>query len=158
MQGTVTLKHVKVRGGSWKNFAGAKTDFNDKGRRNFCAFITADQADELENYGVNVKHRLPREEGDEEEFYVKVNVNFQSNWPPRIYICTRDNNGEMNETQIDEHDVACLDSHDIEYANLIVNLNESNNPRFGRTVTAYLRSGAFVVSDREEDNLFDWRS
>ncbi len=157
MSTRVSLQHVQVRGGSWKNFSGEKTDFNDKGKRNFCAFLSKDQAEELKSYGVNVKERPPRDEDDDWTYYVKVNVNIESKWPPRIYICTKGGDGHMNEIQIDPNDVGNLDSEDIEYANLQLNLNETNNPRYGHVVTAYLNAGAFVISDRNNDNLFDWR-
>ncbi len=153
----VTLKNVEVRSGSWKNFSGAKTDFNDAGKRNFCAFLTQSQADELISYGVNVKVRPPREEGDDPVFYVKVNVNLNSKWPPKIYICTKDVDGTINENQLAPEDVGSLDGLDIRSANLILNLNETDNPRFGRTVTAYLNAGAFMVSDSDSSDLFDWR-
>lgn len=153
----VTLKNVEIRSGSWKNFSGEKTDFNDAGKRNFCAFLSQAQADELISYGVNVKVRPPREDGDEPLYYVKVNVNLNSKWPPKIYICTKGSDGNVNENQLSSDDVGSLDSLDIQSANLILNLNETDNPRYGHTVTAYLNAGAFMISDSDSNDLFDWR-
>lgn len=175
MSTKISLKHVEIRPGSWRNFRGEKTDFNDKGKRNFCAFLTKEQADYLKSEGLNVKERPPREEGDDWMYYVKVNVNIESNWPPRIYICTSDHEGGMNESMLElpkgekgspewKHDierygyeVGEIDNMDIQYANLIVNLNESDSPIYGHTVTAYLNSAALVISDSEGADLFDWR-
>lgn len=155
MAKTVELKHVEIRGGSWRNFAGAPTQYNRAGDRNFTMFLTEDQAEDLESYGVKVRRRPGREEGDDELRYIKVNVNLDSKWPPRFYIFTEQADGSYDSSELDLKYVGEIDEYDIKDANVKVNLRESDSTQFGHTVTLYLNTIALLISDGNK-SLFDW--
>lgn len=150
------LKHVEIRGGSWKNFSGLPTQYNKAGDRNFTIFVTEEQAEYLESYGVNVRRRPGREEGDDDLRYIKVNVNLNSKYPPRFYIFTENADGSVSESELGFDEVDKLDGYDIKDANIQVNLRESDSKIYGHTVTLYLHIGAFLISDGFK-SLFDFK-
>lgn len=90
------------------NFSGAETQYNAAGKRNFCVEITnPDMIDSLKKEGVNIKTRQVSEY-DPPIFYVKVNVNFNSAYPPEVNMYTR-----RKVNRLDEMTVGMLDNADI---------------------------------------------
>ena len=104
----------------YPNFRGEKSQFNEEGKRNFnICFEDPDLAQDLLNKGVHVRELS---QGDEEILYlVKIRVNFNSKFPPRIYTV----HGEQEEIRfVSEEIVDMLDFRRIEFADLTVNLYE----------------------------------
>ena len=137
----------------FRNFEGAKDDFNAEGKRNFHVVLTEDQANELREIGVNVKIRAPREEGDEPTYHAKVNVNLESNYPPKVYLVTETENGELKNVRLDAESISCLDTAYFKEVHLELEQYEYKPGR----VSLYLRTGYFLINQEAEWNPFAGR-
>ena len=97
----------------YRNFSGNQTDYNAAGKRNFNVVIDdPDFAQVLQNEGWNVKFRAPRDPQDQGTHHIKVNVNFDSARPPRIFMHTNNTVKELdNQTvgQLDQADIIGCD-------------------------------------------------
>jgi hypothetical protein len=152
----VELNHVTIKPNYWRNFSGIGGRYNEPGNRNFCAFISEDQAAYLEGKGINVKRLEPRDEYSEPEYFIRVKVKLDSNWPPKFYVSTRDRNGEINSTEltyknsdnsINEAVINGIDDYDIEDAHIRFNIG----PQGG----LYLHELSMLVSEGDK-SLFEW--
>ena len=99
----------------FRNFEGRQQKYNDPGKRNFCLIISPEDAEELAREGWNVKHTRPRDEEDPVEDYIKININFNSNNPPKIYMIAG-----RRKTLLTEQTVGELDYAEIKHIDLIV--------------------------------------
>ena len=120
-------KYTRLANGDWsiegaaiifKNFGGEPTQFNPNGgKRTFALVVPQDIADKLVEEGWNVKHRPPREEGDDDLFYTEIVVNLESTYPPRLHLVTRYSTREtmldLDATTISELDKNVLFDVDI---------------------------------------------
>ncbi len=78
-QKTVWLEDVRIMQGSYKNFAGRKTEYNRTGWRTFCIIIDdINFADQLKQDGWNVKIRQPRDEGDMPLYYLQLKLSYNT--------------------------------------------------------------------------------
>lgn len=120
----------------YRNFSGAPSQFNADGDRNFCFIIEDEkQAEELKKDGWNVK---TRETEDGQFSFLKVKVNMDSSWPPRIKMIIGD-----KAVTIDKNNIDLLDGADIQYADIVINPYEWEvNGNTG--ISAYL-SELYVV-------------
>lgn len=138
---SVLMENVKI---IFRNFAGAKSKFNQEGDRNFCVLLTHEMAQELDDGGWNVKVLNPRDDAEEDELpqpYLPVSVNFRGR-PPRVVMIT-----SRGRTPLDENTVELLDLVDILQVDLIVNPYEWEvNGRTG--IKAYLKT--LFVTIRED--------
>jgi len=117
----------------FRNFEGKEGPMNTAGNRNFCVVLTAEQADDLERKGYNVKRKPPREDGDEEFRFLKVKVSFKGR-PPRIVMLT-----SRGRTTLDEDLCQMLDVAEIESSDLIIQpYKYTVNGKTG--ISAYLKS------------------
>lgn len=135
----ITIENADL---AFKNFAGAEGRFNDEGKRNFCVILEAEDAKTLAEAGVNIKRLKPRNEGDEEQPYVKVNVNFNSRQPPRVVMIN-----SRGRTNLDESTINILDWSRFTNVDLIANLYRRDNDT---PATLYLSS---IYCTIEEDEL-----
>lgn len=104
------------------------------------------QAMELRDAGFNVKSTKPRP-GEEEDFvptyYVSVNINYDTAWPPRVYLVS----GRAEPVLLDEESVGNIDKCYILNVNAV--LNPYQNQRTGRK-SLYVRT-MYVEQDIEAD-------
>lgn len=104
------------------------------------------QARELIDAGFNVRQTKPRE-GDEEDFvptyFVSVNANYDTDWPPKIYLVS----GDAEPRLLDEDSVGILDKCSILNVNAV--LNPYHNARTHRS-SLYVRT-MYVEQNLEED-------
>ena len=110
------------------NFSGdPKRDrFGNDQRKANLVIPDIEQARRLINEGYNVKLTKPRE-GEEEGFipryYVVIKVNYDSSWPPKIYLVTE----EENATLLDAESVSVIDDMWVESVNVVLNPYEGPN-------------------------------
>lgn len=130
----------------YKNFSGKETDCNAKGRRNFNLILPEELALQLEEDGWNIKKDPPREEGDSPRYRTEVNVNFECDYPPRIYAYNEDN---MHKRMVlDENSVSRLDGLFVVKCDVIVSgrLWEDKKSHTTR-VKGYLQEMRAIVRD-----------
>jgi len=123
----------------YRNFSGAASKYNRAGDRNFAVVIENEaDADQLAEFGWNVKVKPPREEGDAPFMYLPVKVKFNDRGP-KVYLQT----GKKRNV-LDEEMISCLDDIDILSVDLDIRpydwtIQEGTpNEKSGRT--AYLQS------------------
>ena len=140
---TVLMEGVKI---IFRNFAGKEGQYNREGDRNFAVLLDDDVANAMAEDGWNVKWLKPREDADEgetDQAYLQVSVNFKGR-PPRIVMIT-----SRGRTNLDESDVEMLDWVDIQNVDMIVRPYEwAVNDKTG--IKAYLQSIYVTI---EEDEL-----
>lgn len=105
------------------------------------------QARELIDAGINVRCTKPREDEDEDTFvptyFVSVRANYDSNWPPRIYLVS----GDAEPRLLDEDTVGEIDRCYVKNVNVV--LNKYLNPVTNRA-SLYIRT-MYVEHDVEDD-------
>lgn len=122
----------------FRNFAGAETDFNRKGDRNFCLVIDSEEdALQLRADGWNVKERTSGLNPDEKFYFVKVSVRFD-HLPPRVRLYSGN-----SKTDLTADTIGILDKIDIETVDLVVSpyhWSISNKSGTKEGIKAYLSS------------------
>ena len=109
------LENVSV---IFKNFAGRASNFNDEGDRNFSVLIRDQEvAQQLMEQGWNIKELRSTDEFEEVAYHLSVKVNYDSYYPPRIFIVKE--GGEL--TALDEASVSYLDYARIQSADVQIN-------------------------------------
>lgn len=106
----VVIENAQIR---FRNFSGTKTEFNKAGNRQFSIFLPQETADILEEAGWYIKHKPPRNEGDDPRNQMDITVMF-GKYPPMIKLISHDG----AESYLNEENVGILDSVDIDKANL----------------------------------------
>lgn len=156
MENRIELNHVTIKPNYWRNFSGVGGRYNEPGNRNFCAFISEEQAEYLRSKGVNVKHLDPKDEYSNTEYFIRIKVKLNSNWPPKFYVTTKDRSGEYNTTElvykknnntIDEFVINGIDDYDIQDAHVRFNISEQGG--------LYLHELSMLVGEGNT-SLFDW--
>lgn len=139
--GHITIEDARI---VFRNFAGREGQFNREGDRNFAVLLDDQKLVKvLQKDGWNIKFLRPREEGDEEQPYLQVSVNFDGR-PPKVAIIT-----SRGRTNLGEREVEMLDWADIRNCDLIVRPYHWNvNGKSG--IKAYLQS---LFATIEEDEL-----
>lgn len=136
----VVMEDVRI---IFRNFAGREGQYNREGDRNFAVLLDDPVAERMAQDGWNVKWLKAREEGDPEQAYLQVSVNFKGR-PPRVVMLT-----SRGRTTLQESEVDILDWADIRTVDMIVRPYEwLVNGKSG--IKAYLQS-IFVTI--EEDQL-----
>jgi len=126
-----------------RNFSGVAKQFNPAGKRNFLAMLDEATAEAMKHDGWNVKYLKAREEDDTDAPFLKVNVNFENEPLPVIFLISEQTG---KKTQLDESTVGLLDSSEIVNVDLLVT---PYNYEFGGNagVTAYLKKGYFTIHE-----------
>lgn len=139
MANTLIMENAKIR---FRNFAGRPDEYTREGDRSFALVIEdEDLANKLREDGWNVKMHLPKEEGAEPWYYLKVKVNFDG-IPPKIVEVTSLNRVALNENTVGILDTAELKSVDVEVSPYHWEIG-------GRSgITAYLKT---MYASIEED-------
>lgn len=147
----------------FRNFSGKGDQYNREGDRNFNVIIDDPKmAERLANEGWNIKIRPPREDGDEPLYRLPVKVNFNSDYPPKIWLVTRKVN-----TLMDEETVGNLDFAEIRNVDLIISpyfweVNDKKGVKaYLKTMYVTLEEDVFaekyarkdVPEDRLEDDI-----
>lgn len=132
------LEDVQI---AFRNFAGKEGQYNREGDRNFAVLLNPETAEAMVKDGWNVKYLKPREEGDTEQAYLSVAVNYKGPRPPRIVMIT-----SKGRTPVPEEMVEVVDWVDIKQVDLILNpYSWSVNGKSG--VKAYLKSLFVIIQE-----------
>ena len=134
----VTIEDGELR---FRNFAGRAGTFNMAGKRNFAVLLPEAVAEQMKADGWNVKYLQPREDGDVEQAYIKVNINFESRQPPQITLVT-----SRGRTNLGPDEVSNLEFAQIIKADMIIApwLNQTTG-----TTSAWLQK-LFVTIQEDE--------
>lgn len=130
------------------NFSGDpdRDKFGSDRRKGNIIIPDYEQAMDMREAGINVKETKPKL-GDDEDFvptyYVSAIVNYDSKWPPRVYLVS----GDSEPVLLDEDSIGNLDYCRAKNVNVI--LNASYNPKTGR-VGMYVRT-MYVEQDLSDD-------
>jgi hypothetical protein len=140
--GNIMMENVRI---VFRNFAGKEGQYNREGDRNFAVILEDPKlVKALEKDGWNVKYLKAREEGDEEQPYLQVSVNFKGRPPTIVMITSR------GRTPLNEDSCEVLDWADIRTIDLIVRPYEwVVNGKSG--IKAYLKSIYVTIEEDELD-------
>lgn len=125
----------------WRNFSGKASQYNQAGKRNFCVGIDDKElADKLIADGWNVRMTRPRDEDEEPQAYLQVEVSY-ANFPPTVKKIT-----STSQVLLDETTIGTLDNDDILSVDLVINpYNWSVNGKSG--VKAYLKAMYVTIEE-----------
>lgn len=132
----------------FRNFSGAKGQFNAEGDRNFCVILDPDVAAQLKEDGWNVKYLKPREEGDKEQPILRVKVNYKG-VPPKIVLIT-----SSGKSVIGEDEVGLLDSAEIKTVDLTISPYEWTIEGRGSGISAYLKTMYATIEEDEFEKKY----
>lgn len=122
---------VIIEGGKFifdTNFSGdpKRDTFGSDQRKANLVIPDIDQARQLIDDGFNVKMTKPRlgeEEGFVPRYYISVKLNYDSAWPPKVYLVNDDGRGVL----LDADTVCCIDNMWVESVNAVLNPYEGRN-------------------------------
>jgi hypothetical protein len=130
-----------------RNFTGKAGKFNKEGERSFAVLLDEPIAEKLARDGWSVKRFRAREEGDQEQAFLPVQVRFD-NRPPRIVMITSNGRSTLGEDEAEVRDWV-----DIRMVDLIIrpyNWEVSGNTG----VKAYLKSMFVTIEETELDRKY----
>lgn len=162
MSKALFFEDVRILSGGFRNFSRRKDRFgNDK--MNFNFEVDSDTAKKLRKDGFNVREISGREDGDDSTQFIKVNVNFDSQYGgPEVEMITKNSAGRnVGKVKLDKDTIAALDDAIIISADIWVNPYKSEPAKYS---SLYLeRMEVFVEEsvmdakysiDSEEDDSF----
>lgn len=121
------------------NFSGKPSEYNQNGNKEFNIVLPEDTAEELKAKGWNVKQTKPQEDGDEPVYHLPVRINFDSYYPPRVWLINADTG---KRTLLDDETIAMLDtlsSAEITKVNIAVNPSYYET-KVGKGIKAYCQN------------------
>lgn len=131
------------------NFSGDpdRDTYGNDARRANIIIPDVEQAQYLIDQGFNVKVTKPREGYEEDfvpEYFVAIGVNYDSPFPPKIYLVP---GHEAEPVLLNESSVSCLDGIQVHNVNVV--LNPYTNQKTGRK-SLYVRT-MYVEQDISDD-------
>lgn len=127
------LEGCLIGRGTWRNFLGEKTRFNNKGEYGFTVFLPESLFHDMEEAGWYVKHK-EQYAGDPREFQLDVSFTFDK-YPPNITMISSDGKTAI----ITEENVALLQNADFESCDIVIRPhNWTNEDKGDSGVKAFL--------------------
>lgn len=152
MANKINVENAELR---FKNFSGAKSEFNKDGKREFSVIFDEDTARQLIDEGWNVRELRKRDPEDETKYALKVRVKYAddpiyAHLDPKIIMISG-----KKKTLLDADSVGALDYAEIENADIIIRpYNYDRNGTKG--IAAYLHTAYItVVQDAFEEKYAD---
>lgn len=130
------------------NFSGdpERDRFGSDARKANVVIPDPDMAMDLLEQGFNVRQTKPKP-GEEEDFiptyFVSISVNYDTDWPPKIYLVS----GDADPVELNEDTIDILDKCYVLNVNVV--LNPYHNPRTNKK-SLYVRT-MYVEQDIEDD-------
>lgn len=146
--GEFTFRDAKI---IWRNFEGRATDFNNKGDRNFNIVINPDDVDTMREDGWNIKERPPKREGDDMLYHLKVKVQYDSPYPPNVWLVTSGHKTKLNANNVKLVDTARIKRVDVTIRPYVYP-PKPNRPEGG--VTAYLKTMYITLQEDILDEMY----
>jgi hypothetical protein len=143
------IPNVTIEGARllFRNFSGKADSMNAAGNRNFCTLLDSEVAKQMASDGWNVKYLKAKEEGDVDQPYIQVKVNFKGR-PPRVVLIT-----SRGRTSLGEDEVSMLDWAEIVNADLILSPYRWEM-RGNSGITAYLQDLFITIQENELDRKY----
>lgn len=113
----VTLRHVQIGRGSFRNFSGTKTKYNKNGKRLISLFLDDDTANAMKEEGWNIKYYIPRVDDEEEARepipFIEAELRYD-NYPPDVTLEIGGNKQTLDEDdlvnlKLDQADIVDVD-------------------------------------------------
>lgn len=127
----LTIMNAKML---YLNFRGLERGKNRVGDRNFCVYIDPNDAQAMADDGWNVKYQINKTDPSDQKPFISVAVSY-SHIPPKVYIR---NDGDRNETLLDEESVGLIDTAEIVGADVRINPRFWTDDRGNTRIKAYL--------------------
>jgi hypothetical protein len=133
----------------FKNFAGREGKYNQEGTRNCGVLLDEDRAQKMKDLGWNIKRLKPRDEDDQPQPWIPVEIGYGKGRPPKVILIT-----SRGKTELTEDLVESLDW--VEWANCDIILRPySWGPIQGDYgVKAYIKTIAVTVLEDEIDRKY----
>ena len=142
----------------WRNMQGAATSVTPAGKRSFAIAIDDELAEELHNEGWTCISFKPRDKNDPDSPILprfKININFNSPTPPKIYIASSDGKRRtlVDEAYLDDQNI---DRRGIEWCDIAVNpynwtvRGDNGCSAYLSEITIKLQEGAFDYKYAED--------
>lgn len=151
----VRLTHVTIAPGRFRNFSGARTDWNKTGAHKFTIFLPVELGENLKEIGWNTKLMDPYREGDDPKYKLEIEASWDSKGgrfaPPVIKLYSWDG----TETMLNEETVGLLDSTDIADAELEIRPHNWKSDDGKSGCKAYLQE--LLVTTRKPRMALDAR-
>lgn len=161
---TKVLEDVRIL---FPNFEGRGDKYNAAGRRSFNVDLIDrdDLAAELLEAGYNVREKLDEETGELVRRTLKINLNFDSRFPPRI-VQVKDVDGEQRRIYWNEEMTTHLDFVQFDHVDIEISPYDWET-QFGSGTSAYLNVMYFslvetaldrkyaYLDEQEHHNVFD---
>lgn len=141
---TINIANAKIL---FRNFSGKKGQYNPQGNRNFSVLIDDELADVLTEQGWNVRWLQPKDQDEDPQAHLSVNVRFEP-IPPQIFIIS-----SRGKTVINEDNVSILDWAEIDFVDLIIRpYNWEVNGKTG--VKAYVKAMYITIIENEFEQKY----
>jgi hypothetical protein len=138
----ITLMDVRI---VFRNFSGKESQFNRAGSRNFCVLLDEDTANHMVENGWHVKSLASREEGEEDQPYIKVSVGYKVR-PPKIVLISSKGRADIPESLVE-----MLDWIDVKTADLIITPYAWELKSGASGVSAYLKTLYITIEESALD-------
>lgn len=135
----IQIENAQIR---FRNFRGEPDKYNKNGKRTFSVLIDPAQAEALKAEGWNIKYLKPRDEDEEPQAFLTVEVKF-GNFPPTIHVIS----GRAQQI-LDEDSVKLLDKADITNIDIVITPYSWRMDNGSSGIKAYLKS-AWVTLDAD---------
>lgn len=146
VKNNITLEDAKI---GFRNFSGKEGQYNPAGRRNFMVFLDTEDAQRLQDDGWNVRWLKPRDEEEEAQAGLSVQVEYGKGRPPKVVQIT-----SRGKTVLDESTVNILDWADIESCDIIIRPYNWEMADGRKGVKAYLSALYVTIREDEFENKY----
>ena len=135
----VTLRHVQLGRGRFRNFAGRKTEYNKDGKRTITLFLDDETAAQLKDDGWNVKYYIPKkddmDDGEPQALPILEAELRYDNYPPTVKL---EMGGAERELEEDDLESLNLDTADITDVDVRLSPYTWHNARGESGIKAYV--------------------